>query len=86
MTPPRPPLTPAELAEIKRRLSVDRPLHWDAARALVDALEAAWEALAQRSATAEPEAEVPAVTSLRASGKESASKPSLAPHPAGDVG
>jgi hypothetical protein len=43
--PPSPALTPEDLMVLKKRLSVDRPLHWDAARALIDALEAAWREL-----------------------------------------
>jgi len=42
-----PPFSPADREAIRRRLMVDRPLHWDLARALFAALEAAWDELAR---------------------------------------
>lgn len=47
MTPLTPPFSPADREAIRRRLMVDRPLHWDLARALFAALEAAWDELAR---------------------------------------
>lgn len=38
------PLTADELARLRARLAVRRPLHWDEAMRLIDALEAAWAA------------------------------------------
>ncbi len=40
------PITPADLPALRRTLTVDRPLHWEAARALLLALERAWAELA----------------------------------------
>lgn len=42
-----PPFSPADREAIRRRLMVDRPLHWDLARALFAALEVAWDELAR---------------------------------------
>lgn len=47
MTPLTPPFSPADREAIRRRLMVDRPLHWDLARGLFAALEAAWDELAR---------------------------------------
>jgi hypothetical protein len=57
MTHPAPRFSPADREAIRRRLMVDRPLHWELARALFAALEGAWDELEQaraRSATAAP--------------------------------
>lgn len=45
--PLTPPFSPTDREAIRRRLMVDRPLHWDLARALFVALEAAWDELAR---------------------------------------
>ncbi len=63
MTQPTPPFRPADRETLRRRLLVDRPLHWDVARALFAALETAWDELerVQRRALAADDGEPRAV-------------------------
>lgn len=44
MTPPLTalPIVPENLAHLRARMSIERPLHWNEARRLLAALEAAW--------------------------------------------
>ena len=47
MTPPLTslPIVPENLELLRARLAIERPLHWNEARRLLSALEAAWKAL-----------------------------------------
>jgi hypothetical protein len=51
MKPLTPPFSPSDRQALRARLLVDRPLHWDLARALLAALELAWDRLERLEAT-----------------------------------
>ncbi len=61
MKPLTPPFSPSDRQALRARLLVDRPLHWDLARALLAALEQAWDRLAHLEAAA-PQRQAPSIT------------------------
>jgi len=52
MKPLTPPFSKCDRQALRARLLVDRPLHWELARALLTALEQAWDRLEQLEAAA----------------------------------
>ena len=52
-------MNPLELAQIRDRLAVQRPLHWSEALRLVEALEAAWSELQKKQRPLAPKTKEP---------------------------